>query len=161
MKTAIIITGNITKQNGTILYNLYNITAGCKIRVVDIILIPNYPVPAHKKDKINYMRAARHFSLSSNLVTRGAYNYGNLIIEKTPLCIFLKFISRSERFMVENFDQDYYNITNATNCGEFTFTELKPTLKPGKKKDGTEKDINITNYYFNVIIHLAIEIPDV
>ena len=122
MITSLVINGNITKQDTVIKWKLFDATSSCKIRVIDIILTPNYP-----DNDIEYMDEYRHFSLSTNLVTRKAYINDIPIEQETPLCIFLKKVNENDSYTVENPNLYYYTINNSVGgyC-DFTFKELAP-----------------------------------
>lgn len=155
MKTAILVKGFISKQNPIIPYRLYHPVSVFKIRILDIILVPKYDsyfpnIPGQMK--IKYKVANRKFTVTSNLVTRSAYDENQSLIEQqTPLIMFLKEMDYINPFMVENFDLDYFTVNNTTSYCQFIFRELSPVLKP-------DKDIAGTNYFYNVTIHLGLEI---
>ena len=75
--------------------------------------------------------------------------------QKTPLTIFSTLVNKNNNFIIENFDHDYYRVTNPSTAVEFTVTELNPILKTP-----TRRNPIVNNYYYNVIIHLGIDIED-
>lgn len=147
MKTTVIIRGQITKQNDIINTQLYNIGSNCKIKILTIVLCPNYPAGG------NYSRNERQFKVSSDLVTRPTFSpIGEQQTDTTPLFIYMHRVVRDEKIIVWNYTEDYFQINNPSTYSQFFISELPPfPIVAIEAKN---------NYWFDVSLHLAIEIPD-
>ena len=150
-KTAVVIQGDVNRANGVIQTQLYNIGANCRLKVVYVILTPNWP--ADEKGK-TYSTALRQFQISTNLISRPSYSgIGVLRTDETPLMVFLSSASKvSTKIVATNPCEDFFDINNSSSYCNFKLIEIEPLpVAP----------VNASlNWWYHLTMYLAIETPD-
>jgi hypothetical protein len=148
MKTAVIIRGTITRDNGTFDAQLWNIGSHCKLKVLTVILNPIWPEGGR------YRRFDRSFQVTTSLITRPTFrDIGAPLTNETPLMMFMMLVVRTQKVILMNSGgaDDYLSINNPSEYCNFTISELRPF--PAARKPSLR-------YFYDVTIHLGIEIPD-
>lgn len=128
---------------------LYNIGSDSKIKIVTIMIQPNFP-----EVKFKYRPLVRQFQISSSLVTRPSFSQmGELLNDEIPLLVFQLSINKTKSDIVSNWSSDHYSVNNPSMYSSLTLTELEPIPI---EHDNNPRPLD---YFFDVTVHLSFQVP--